>query len=249
MNKSILIYKDHGVGPIYASVLWNDIHELGYAHTYEIRWVNRDFIVNENWENQATTLIIPGGKDISYHELLKGKGNARIKAFVENGGSYLGICAGAYYGCATLEFDIGFPNEVIGNRELQFFPGMAKGPAFGNGTFFYHDERTGRIAKMGLYDNTVLASYHNGGCYFVDAENQKNTKIIARYLDIPGQPAAIIQCNVGKGKAILCGPHPEIGAYNLTTQDPHFLKIKPALENIETQRKELFQMLLSAVAP
>ena len=28
-------------------------------------------------------------------------------AYVEDGGSYLGLCAGAYYACSYVEFDLG----------------------------------------------------------------------------------------------------------------------------------------------
>ena len=55
--------------------------------------------------------------------------------YVKSGGSYLGLCAGAYYGCARVVFEPGTPLEVVGGRELQFFPGTARGAAFpGQGT-------------------------------------------------------------------------------------------------------------------
>jgi glutamine amidotransferase-like uncharacterized protein len=47
--------------------------------------------------------------------------------FVEGGGSYLGLCAGAYYGCSRVEFETGGAMEVVGARELAFFPGVARG--------------------------------------------------------------------------------------------------------------------------
>jgi glutamine amidotransferase-like uncharacterized protein len=50
--------------------------------------------------------------------------------FVQGGGSYLGLCAGAYYGCARVVFEPGTPLEVVGDRELAFFPGIARGAAF-----------------------------------------------------------------------------------------------------------------------
>lgn len=50
--------------------------------------------------------------------------------FVTQGGSYLGLCAGAYYACARVEFEPGTPLEVVGDRELAFFPGIAQGAAF-----------------------------------------------------------------------------------------------------------------------
>src|SRR5439155_581244 len=81
--------------------------------------------------------IMPGGRDQPYHAGLQGEANQQIRAFVEEGGAYVGICAGAYYGSARVEFDRGFPLEVCEERELCFFSGTAVGPAYGKGTFAY----------------------------------------------------------------------------------------------------------------
>jgi glutamine amidotransferase-like uncharacterized protein len=74
---------------------------------------------------------MPGGRDLPYVKKLQGKGNRNIFDFVRNGGSYLGICAGAYYGCSLVQFAQGDPLlEVVGPRELAFFPGVSQGPVF-----------------------------------------------------------------------------------------------------------------------
>lgn len=67
--------------------------------------------------------------------------------FVTQGGSYLGLCAGAYYACARVEFEPGTPLEVVGDRELAFFPGIAQGAAF-----------PGQPATCGLLARTPLPS-------------------------------------------------------------------------------------------
>lgn len=46
---------------------------------------------------------------------------------MEGGGTYLGFCAGAYYACSTVQFEMGTSLEVKGQRELAFFPGVAVG--------------------------------------------------------------------------------------------------------------------------
>ncbi|MBX7067464.1 MAG: hypothetical protein K1X28_09555 [Parachlamydiales bacterium] len=150
--------------------------------------------------------IMPGGRDRPYHAALKGRPNTLIRQFVEQGGVYLGICAGAYYGCSFVEFDQGFPLEVCEERELGFFPGKAVGPAYGKGTFAYESEKGARIAKIGT-DKGVFYTYFNGGCTFVG--DLTHVRILARYLDLPGEPPAIIECPLKKGKAILSGVHIE----------------------------------------
>lgn len=53
--------------------------------------------------------------------------------FIEQGGAYLGLCAGAYYAAGYVCFGRGTPLHVEGQRELELFPGTALGsvaPAF-----------------------------------------------------------------------------------------------------------------------
>jgi biotin--protein ligase len=42
----------------------------------------------------------------------------RIKEWVNEGGRYLGICAGGYFGCTEVIFDMGGDLEVKGTRDL-----------------------------------------------------------------------------------------------------------------------------------
>ena len=54
-------------------------------------------------------------------------GNERIREYVSKGGKYLGICAGGYYASSYVEFEKSTTLEVLGDRELSFFPGKAIG--------------------------------------------------------------------------------------------------------------------------
>lgn len=71
-------------------------------------------------------LAIGGGYDTGYIQALQSDGIRNIKNYVEGGGSYLGICAGAYLACRRIEFDKGGKFEVCGSRDLGFFPGKIK---------------------------------------------------------------------------------------------------------------------------
>ena len=59
-----------------------------------------------------------------YFAALGAIGMSKIKDYVTQGGSYLGICSGAYFACDRIEFDKGGPLEVIGERFLKFHPGL-----------------------------------------------------------------------------------------------------------------------------
>ncbi len=172
--------------------------------------ISPEEILQGNLKN-FSTLIMPGGHgDRFYHASLKGAGNTQICSFVRNGGTYLGICAGAYYGCSRVEFDEGYPLEVCEDRELKFFQGTAIGPAFGKGTFEYNSEKGARIVKLSA-EGGVFHAYYNGGCSFIG--DFSNVRILSRYLDLPHHPPAIIECPFGKGRAILSGVHLELSDF------------------------------------
>ena len=51
-------------------------------------------------------LIMPGGRDKPYQESFTGDGVKTIRDFVQRGGTYIGICAGAYFACENIEFEV-----------------------------------------------------------------------------------------------------------------------------------------------
>ena len=185
--------------------------------------VNGDAIIKEPWTATCAMLVFPGGADLGYCKTLNGEGNRRISQFVERGGTYFGFCAGGYYGSARCEFEVGNKSlEVIGYRELAFYPGTCRGCAFPG--FVYHSEKGARAAELKV-DKTALSegsmpdvfhSYYNGGGIFVDAPKYKHkgVEVLASFTEKinvdPGEgSAAIVYCKIGEGAAILTSPHPE----------------------------------------
>lgn len=161
-----------------------------------------------------------------YCESLNGRGNALIKRYVSSGGKYLGLCAGGYYGSARCEFEVGHSGmEVVGSRELAFFPGIARGCAFHG--FVYGSEAGTRAAKLNVRRECFTGGkvpnefrgYYNGGCVFVSAGSpsmkEKGIEVLATFVDnveVDAQeddPAAAVYCKVDAGAAILTSTHPE----------------------------------------
>lgn len=246
MSKTnILIYNDEGTGARSLHQLVKSFKEHRTKHSLVL--VDRHHLANHNWHSSTRCLVMPGGRDIPYHEALKGKANQKIKEYVSNGGKYLGICAGAYYACGRIVFEKGSPLEIIAQRELGFYPGSAVGPAYGNG-YYYQDERAARIARLRL-PSSDTASFFNGGCYFADSQAHPSIQVLAHYQDIENQPAAIVECPVGLGIAVLCGVHPEYSArFIKASQDPYLQKLLPELADIEKERKDLFTHLLDRLS-
>lgn len=97
----------------------------------------------KGWTEATRLLVMPGGADVPYCDKLNGRGNELIREYVHNGGSYLGLCAGAYYGCQHVEFDVGGPLEVVGPRELGFYKGIARGCMYPG---FHYANEDGAVA-------------------------------------------------------------------------------------------------------
>ncbi len=163
-----------------------------------------------DWASRIDVLVFPGGRDVPYHETLKGAPNQSIRYFVEQGGCYFGICAGAYYGAAQIQFAMNTNLEIVANRELSFYSGRAVGPVYGADQFCYRSLRGARLAQVSWAQGSTEV-YFNGGCSFIGGSGD----VIAAYQDLDGNPPAIISCSIGAGKAILCGVHPEYSAASI----------------------------------
>jgi len=195
---------------------------------YAVIPITETSLLKEPWEPSCAAIVFPGGRDLGYARALNGHGNERIKTFVRNGGAYIGFCAGAYYASQRCEFEVGHPElEVIGSRELGFFPGTFRGGAFKG--FSYNSERGAMAAPLYVDDvawgdgghvdfPNRLTCYYNGGGVFIDADKMRDqgVEVLAEYEGILNVPlgdsecqAAAVYCQVESGAAILFGPHPE----------------------------------------
>ena len=211
---------------------------------YEVKEIGPQEVINENWEEETQLFVIPGGADLPYCRELNGKGNQKITSYVKNGGSFLGICAGAYYAGNYVDFASGTELEVIGSRELAFFPGIVRGPILA--PYDYRTNSGSRATEIHLSPVLQLSScvvFYNGGGYFVDAGRMPSIIVLATY-PIGPDFASIVECRCGQGKAILSGVHFEYDTGILDDSDPDYQLLIPALENSNQERLVLIQQLL-----
>ncbi|KAL3490520.1 biotin-protein ligase [Aspergillus germanicus] len=231
------------------------------ASHYAVIPVTAEMLIKEPWTLTCALLVFPGGADLGYCRALNGVGNRRIEQFVRRGGAYLGFCAGAYYGSKRCEFEVGDKTlQVIGERELAFYPGTCRGGAFRG--FVYHSEAGARAAALTVSKEALSAgivptnfrSYYNGGGVFVDAPlyADKGVEVLASYADRlnvdPGTgTAAVVYCPVGDGAAILTGPHPEFAAANLDRKagGPDYAEVVDALAADDKGRTDFLKACLS----
>lgn len=239
---TIYVYADKGVS---SEALEQTLHSTKATlnKEYNIKTIKAKAVKEGKWRKDAALFIMPGGADIPYVKALNEKGNEQIKAYVQEGGAYLGICAGSYYGSQDIIFAKGTPIEVTGPRELAFFKGTAVGPALAPfDTVTYKGTRAANLVLSNNKEATVLFF---GGNFFEAKPMPKNTTIIARYKDLPQQPPAIIRIRVGSGTVVLSGVHFEYNHSQLNSKDPYLAMIIPTLKSHDNERLQLTKSIFS----
>jgi len=160
-------------------------------------------------------LVCPGGSGSPFDDLGE-NGINRIRSFIEDGGGYLGICAGALYasdyfvwrGVPSLEPP--FDEEIVMGESMNFdlFPGVG---------YFPIEEISVNTAmtKINIVDHTHPVTdslpdhmhvFYAQGPY-LEPHEDANVTILATY-DVTGEPA-IVALQYGRGRVFLSAVHPE----------------------------------------
>lgn len=208
MKKNIVIYQDEGVGEFSLQCL------ARFFKDDDVWLCTADAVIDGRVLGMADLFVMPGGADLPYCKKLNGAGNENIRGFVEMGGTYLGICAGAYYGCREIAYHKGREDEICGPRELAFVPATAVGSLPELAPYYDETLTSAAIANLILADGAHTQAFYHGGCRF-DLDADHDTEILATYAQVAGSPPAIIRRRVGLGHVILSGVHFEITPENL----------------------------------
>jgi glutamine amidotransferase-like uncharacterized protein len=246
-SQNIYIYEGPGTSSVAIKHTHYTMRKLTNGR-YTIKTISPKEVCEGSWVNNAALFIMPGGADIPYAQALNGIGNEHIQAYVQKGGSYMGFCAGAYYGSQQIVFAKNTPLEVIGQRELAFFPGVTEGPtlkpwgyktnAGADAALIHWQAPSGPFPKN--HDFTV---YYNGGGHFVNAESYPHLTVLATYA-APSPKAAIVEIGVGKGRVILCSVHCEFAPELFDMSDPFLIPVQKKLIPKDQHRLALMAHLL-----
>ena len=193
------LYGDTGVAPNSFFLLQKLLSPY-----YTVMKLKAPDIIFQKWPVDMKVLVIPGGADVSYHQKLQGEGCANIRTFVEEGGIYVGVCAGSYFAADEIYFTYGNGNIIQGARELGFFKGRVVGPAFGD--YVEGTHASAKLVPVILRGKSALAYFNGGGVF----EGAQESEVLGIYQGTK-LPMAV-KCNVGKGYALLCAVHPEYDA-------------------------------------
>jgi len=152
---------------------------------------------------------MPGGESWVYLEDLGEEGAANIREFVRLGGSYLGICAGAFYatshregGAATGPYGIGLLDGTAVDPTALEWPGFIEG-VMGFTWNLHHP------INQGFPSRVKMLLYGGPSFEFTLAEAQKKKIEVIQRFEVNQEPS-MIRFEYGKGTVFLAAPHFEV---------------------------------------
>lgn len=212
---SIYVYSGLGTDNLCAGSAYQSLKDYlgreGYPKLIHIN--DPSYITSREWFKNANAFVVPGGSAFGLYENLQEGGCKKIKQFVDQGGSYLGICAGVY---------LASPYAFRFNKESDPYEGIARIPLIEEtlqGPTYSQFDANGMQTSFGnstakLVPVTVTSSdkefytFWNGGGYY--SQLNSSQRAIALYGDDPQKIAAMVQTNPQGGTVVVSNVHPEI---------------------------------------
>lgn len=153
-------------------------------------------------------LVFTGGSGSKQAMSLGKEGLVKVKTYIEDGGKYLGICAGAYLATTGFDWSLGVINvETVSRVEWKRGEGLVNITLTKEGSEFFTsspnsfqiDYRNGPILKKSNIDSlgeyTILANY--------SSEISQNGVTPGVMKNTP----ALLMSSYGKGRVFIIGPH------------------------------------------
>lgn len=252
MRTKILIYQDYGCSD--TTSLNDGLREYFEPRGCSVGFTDAAGIIHGNELNdEVLAFFMPGGAGTPYRHKLQVLGNDKIREYVQNGGIYYGICAGAYYACRKTEFEADIPElKKVTECGLNLLEGRAIGTLYKELGIRPYDKNAASSAAVELIwnDNSKYTAHYHGGPYF-ESFNSDENEVLARY-NLAGRQPAVIGRNYGKGKVILSGVHFEDkgemlqkSIYALKIDSKQAKKIAEKLAQAETSRQALFNRIMA----
>ncbi|MCB9991130.1 MAG: hypothetical protein H6867_07090 [Rhodospirillales bacterium] len=202
------------------------LHET-FNRTARIITIDSNDIRFRNALDDIDVLFIPGVKRTSQHyrHRLGYEGGVKIKNWVKNGGTAVGLCQGAYLLTKTFKYTDKHNNKAV--RTIHPSTGIFEGTAYGPvEDYIDWEERENpfidyNVARLEFNDAARGAACYDHGPWLKlsDSAEAEEYNIIARFSDIKDKPIAIASRRYGKGKAIFSGVLPEITGHAMASID------------------------------
>jgi len=169
----------------------------------------KDLVLGDLASEDPPLLIMPGGESWVYLEDLGEAGAQNIRDYVRNGGSYLGICAGAFYATSHREGGPANGSYGIGLLEGTAYDGTSlEVPGYIEGVMDFLWELGHPLVK-GLGKSVRMLLYGGPAFHYSSEEaKKKNIEVVLRFSE--SKDPAMIRFKYGKGHVFLAAPHFEI---------------------------------------
>ena len=200
-SATIALYSDRGADEDCIRATTNMLKWMGYT----VELVKANCINNEGLDN-FSILCIPGGDMYRYSQDISSEGKEHIKNFIHEGGSYIGICGGAYFASEKVIWR----GSQLPMAPLGIFLGTTNGPIDEIVTYPGFG-----MCKVNIVDSmhpitqsepdSAWMLYYWGPMFLPNKD--ADISILGKY-DIGNQPA-MVAFDYGIGRVFLIGTHPE----------------------------------------
>jgi biotin---protein ligase len=181
---------------------------------YAVAPITSDALLNEPWTESCALLVVSGHDYLELCRRMGPRGTARMQDFVQSGGRFLGINAGACYGSErrTEIHPSGEEGNDCAEHNLGFFPAECRGSLNRQVA-----SKTSVAIMIGTEDGRSFAVYGKVGGAFSDLDSSApdGFAMIARFAlgdqteHDSSRRAAVVYCPVGQGACVLASPHIE----------------------------------------
>ncbi len=186
---------------------------------------NTQFLIPENFTNlydlfKFDIIVFPGGRADHMIMALSREQINNIREYVAEGGSYMGVCAGAYFASNYTIWN-GVKYGEVSGYILDLYYGDAVGPIKEIGNYNLNNAyNPPHPTNITWYNGEKFNVTYWGGPYFTPVDN---VKVLAMY-DKVQKPAAI-KFNYHSGRVILFGFHPELDTHYSEENREEFLNV------------------------
>ena len=181
-------------------------------------------------------VIFTGGSGSRQAHTLGTKGREEVRQFVQRGGGYIGICAGAYLACSGFDWGLGVLNAKTVSPKWQRGKGLVQVEATSLGR---QSLQLPAATQQILYANGPIIQPDPGKdlpayevLAFYRTELAENGSPSGAMVDTP----AIVRGTCGKGRVLSSSPHPEqtAGMEQFIAQAVRWVAGRPATRGAST---------------
>lgn len=185
------------------------VNEKNLLNDMGLTWitVSQDYINTTELYPYFKAIWMPGGWAGDYKNVINSQGEENIKKLIEDGGLYVGSCAGGYYASdSTIWENIHYDNP------LNFYDGYAVGPLDELASwpsYTYTDiDINNEFEPLADLPDTMAMLYYGGAYYQPMDQLSSDAQVVARY-GHNGEIMALLN-PYGEGLYFITGCHPEV---------------------------------------